>query len=306
MAAAQVFEIFPCSFIYTGPTTLNLAQMNSFRCESGGQFSRVRVGGSVYTLANLLNQARPRATFQTADLATYFGAVSVTAGLKITSTATFRLGEREDCGIFMTSTEHVTVTATKGILWPLSLSAEQDSQNGAVLQSAFMPLYDGTNDPWVVTDAVDFSGAPAAAFGSQFFLGPVYHNSSELAGVTRVSIDFGIDVRGITQTPGPYARAAAIYDVNPMLRFTTKKVDLAAAVDMFARAVTSSFAIYLQKGAASSDRVAAATTSHCKISCTAGTIETEDVDGSAGDDAVVNILVRPTSALAISVASAIP
>jgi hypothetical protein len=217
-----------------------------------------------------------------------------------------RLWEREEVGIFMTGTENLTITCTGGILLPVSLTAERDSVDGANLQAIFHPKYDGTNLPFVVTDAVDFTTAPAAAYTSQFYLGPVYHNAAEILGVLSATVEFGITVVGAPLTPGPYDKSLCIVDIEPMLKFTTHKCDAGAALNMFSRALTASVAFYFQKGAANSDRVAAVTTAHCKISCTAGDIVTEEIGGDAGQDALVQFTVHPTSDLAVSVASAIP
>jgi hypothetical protein len=52
-------------------------------------------------------------------------------------------------------------------------------------------LYDGTNLPIVHNTSVDLSGAPAPAFVSEFFMGPVYVNGSELEMILSHQVQFG-------------------------------------------------------------------------------------------------------------------
>jgi len=306
MAGAGRFEIAPFTIVHGSAQSLHLQQLQNCRVVAGSQMTRVRPGGTVRQLAMLLARANPEVNFATRDLTTFFGAVSPTVGLPATGNTTIRLMEREEGGAFVTSADNLTLTATGGLLIPMSLAAERDSTDGAVLQAKFIPKYDGTNLPLAVADSVDFSAAPVAAFTSQFYLGPVYHNSAEILGVVSSSVEFGITVAAVPHSPGPYNKSVCVVDIAPRLVFSVTKVDAVAAVNMFSRALTSSVALYYQKGTASTDRVAAGTTSHCKVSCTAGAIETQEMGGEAGQDALLQITVHPTSDLAVSVASAIP
>ena len=98
----------------------------------------------------------------------------------------------------------------------------------------------------------------------------------------------------------------AFTDRNPVISVDFQKLNVAAAMNMFNSAVSSSFAIYLRRGVASGDRVTDATATNTKISCTAGSITWQELGGEAGGEATVRMNVKPTSALTISVVSAIP
>lgn len=306
MAGAGRFEVAPLTMIHGSAQNLHLQQLQNCRVVAGSQMTRVRPGGTVRQLAMLLARANPVVNFATRDLTTFFGAVSPTVGLAATGNTTIRLMEREEGGAFVTSADNVTLTATGGLMIPVSISAERDSTDGAVLQAQFIPKYDGTNLPLVIADSVDFSAAPAAAFTSQFYLGPVYHNAAEIVGVVSSSVEFGITVSAVPHNPGPYNKSLCVVDIAPRLVFAVTKCDAVAAVNMFSRALTSSVALYYQKGTASTDRVAVGTSAHCKVSCTAGAIETQEIGGEAGQDALLQVTVHPTSDLSISVASTIP
>lgn len=305
MASAQRFGIFPCSFVHAGGT-LNLTQMDSFDCQTGVQKAEIIPGGAVDRAHIGIASAQPKATFSTRDLATLFTDVSISAGLALTGTATFRLQEREDGSTFGTGTTHETFVGQTGFLYPTQIQASQDGADGASATCEVVPLWDGSNAPWIHNTSVDFGAVSAPAFVSRFFLGPVYHNSGQLAGVKSVTVNTGINYDAQRFDGEPYARRGAIVARQPTITFTLAKVDAVQALNMFGAPVSSSFAVYFQKGVASGTRVAAATAQHCKISCTAGDITQDNVSVSGTDDGMVNVTVMPTGTLAVSVASAIP
>ena len=305
MASAERFGVYPASFVHAGGT-LDLTQMESFRVTPQASKAEIIPAGSVDRAAVVTANSDARAQFGTKDLNTYFGTVSATAGLVLTGNATFRLQEREEAAAFLTGATHGTVVATGGWIIPESLSASIEDNDGAVLRSIFQAFWDGTNAPFVFNDAVNFAAAPTPAFNSLFFLGPVYHNSVEISGITNVSVNFGIQFNAAPKSPGPHKETGAIMRRTPEITFTTAKTDEGAGLDMFHRAVNTSFAVYFWKGANNSDRVAKATAEHCKISFTAGDIETTEVGGDGTEDAMLQTTVRPTGTIAVSVASAIP
>jgi hypothetical protein len=306
MASAERFGLFPCSLVHAGGT-LNIAQIQDFQQSVNATKDRFYAPGSVDPKAHILANADPQITFGTQDLATYFAAVSPTVGLALSGAGTFRLQERSDLsGVFESGTTHETFTVTGGIVIPARLTASQDDQTGAAIQSTLFPLYNGSTNPIVHNTSVDFAAAPTPAFTSEFFMGPVYHNSSEIRGITQVSVDFGITFAPRRVSGQVFATKGAITRRSPVFTFTTLKSDVDAALDLFNRAITSSFAIYLWKGADAGSRVAVGSSVHCKISCTAGVFTSDSVQVSNLDDATTNITVMPTGTIAVSVASTIP
>lgn len=307
MASAQRFVLFPCSVVHGAAQTLNFAQIQDFAVNPGGTIDEFYAPGSIDRKANILANATPQITFGTQDLATYFGAVSPIVGLALTGAGTFRLQERSNLdGVFETGSTHETFTVTGGIIVPTRLTASQDDQTGAVLQSMLHVLYDGTNVPVIHNTGVDFTAAPAPAFTSEFFLGPVYHNSVEIPGITQVSVDFGIQFVARRTSGQVWATLGAITRRQPTFTFTTLKADVTSAINIFNRALSGTLAIYLWKGADAGSRVAVATAQHCKISAATGQWNDESIQVTGHDDATVNIIVRPTGTIATAVNSAIP
>ncbi len=221
----------------------------------------------------------------------------------VTGDAIFRELERAEADIWTGG--GMTYTAGGGgFVYPNSLSASVGEADGAALSCTFLPWWDALTLPIVAAYAASMASAPAAAFGSQYFLGPVYHNGAEIRGVQQSTIDFGLSVSGAPLTPGPYDRSSAITDRNPTFTFQTSKSN--AHTSMFGSAVNTIFSFYFQKGTANSDRVPFATAEHIKLSCSAGFIDVTEAGGSAGADATLNVSVSPVGPIAISTASAIP
>ena len=306
MPSAERFEVYPASFSYAGPTTTNLTQMQSFRVNPGVSKSVVVPAGQVDPSAHIVSRAKPRVNFATRDLATLFGFVSPSVGL-CTTQATFRLREREECATFSTGATHGTVTAAgTGFIMPDSIAADLESDDGAVCNCQFIPFWDGSTDPLVFNDGVDFAAAPSPAFVSQFFLGAVFHNSVEITGLTSVNLNFGITFVTTPKKAGAYDETGAISRREPILTFTTRKTDAWGGVNLFGSAVTSSVVLYLQKGVNNGTRVARATTQHVSLTMTAGDFEVTELGGDGGQDALLQVTCRPQSTIAVSVAAAIP
>lgn len=305
MASAERFSLFPCAFVHAGGT-LNLTQMDGFDVKGNSRKNAIIPGGAVDRAHIGIASAAPSATFNTRDLTTLFTDVSGSAGLAISGAATFRLQERSNSSTFETGATHETFTAASGFLYPTSISASQDGEDGASCSCEFVPHWDGSTNPFVHNTGVNFDAVNAPAFVSRFFLGPVYSNTTQIAGVVSINVDFGITYDARPFNGAPYASLGAIIKREPTLSITVAKIDTLSALTMFGNAVDTSFSIYLQKGVASGTRVAGATSTHCKISCTAGDMTNDSVSVTGNDDGTATLTVMPTTVVAVSVASAIP
>lgn len=312
MAVAQRYEIAPCSFDPTvaAGSDFDFAQLTGWRLNANTRKHRIRVGGNVTTLGNLVVGANPTVNLRTADLTTVLANVPLNTGVCIENGSTLRLMQHEDCDAWATGTSHLTVTSTHGMLFVESIDVDDSGDEPAQANVTHIGLSDPATDgalPYTVTDSVDFAAAPAAAFTSAYFLGGVYHNSTEIPGVVSVNINTGLQVSTKPVRPGPFPTLAYISDFNPEVSIRLEKVnEIAGFTSLFGHAVNTEFAIYLQKAVLSDDRVAKATAQHIKISFTAGTIDVADIGGDAASDADVNMMIKPVGAFTINTASAIP
>jgi len=306
--AADRFSGYTASFVHAGGT-LDLPQMGSYAVQSNRNITRVSSSGAVDPLAHILASASQMAQIGTQDLAAAFGVISPTAGLACSGASTFRYQKRANAGVFSGSTTNCTLVAQLGFLCPESLSASGDSP--AELSLKFYPFYDGTNLPFVTANSVDLSGVTAPAYGSVFYLGPLYLGSTQLEGVTSTRLDFGINFSQIPIDGLVYPKEGMIISRNPSLSVTLLKTStLHANITNFFSAVVDSDDIkaYFTKGVhgTAAARVAAATTSHCKVTVGTGQMGPDDISVSGESDATITYRINVTSTIALSVASAIP
>lgn len=307
MASGERFSLFPASFVHAGGT-LNLPQMEGFDARPNSTIKRVYAAGAVDPKAHLLAIADPSIPFRTRDLTTLFTTVSPLTGLTGTGAgATFRLQERDDGqSIFLGGATHETFTVAKSFLTIDSISAAQDDREGAVVECTCHALYDGTNLPIVHNTAVDFTTAPAPAFTSEFFMGPVYHNAVQIPGILRHSVEFATTFTPFRTDGNVFPAKGVIVRRSPMFKITLQKMDEVAAISKFIRALAGTFAVYFWKAVDNGVRVAVGTGQHLKVSGAAGAWHDESLTATENEDGTVTLNVMPTGSLSYSIVSAIP
>tara|TARA_Y100001963_G_scaffold99697_1_gene137242 strand:+ start:15953 stop:16813 length:861 start_codon:yes stop_codon:yes gene_type:complete len=286
---------------------LTLDQVDGVDPSTNATEAEIIPGGAVDRAHVGIGSASPTVGLRTRDLVTFFGTVSATAGLAVAGASTFYFQRRDDGGTFKTGSSNHSYTSTNGFLRPTTITASQDDTDGAMLQSEFTPLWDGTTtEPLVHNASVDIDSEATPAFNSRFFLGPVYHNAAQLDGITSITVDYGINYVAEAFNGDAYAKTGAIVTRQPVFTFVTKDWAVGAALDMFGRTVTSSLAIYLQKGLAGGTREPAASTVHCKIGCTAGYWRLDEASVQGTEDGQQTFSVRPTGTITTVTNSAIP
>lgn len=304
MASSKRFSIYTASFVHAGGT-LDIKQIESMAIDTNTTKAEVTPGGLVDRAAVLISSAAPTARIGTRDLAGVLADVSISAGLAMTNTSTLRMQERSDGGTFETGATHDTFTATGGFMYVDTITASQDDSQGAMANLIFVPLWDGTNDPFVHNTTVNFSGVTAPAFNSQFFLGPVQHNSTDIDGIINVTINAGITYEAKSFNGDAYARLGSIVLRQPTMTFTTAKADAVAALVMFGRAINTSLVCYFRKGVDSGTRVADATNTHVSVTATSGDWADDNVSVTGNDDGTVDVTVRPKGTISLSTSATI-
>ncbi|MDQ3288916.1 MAG: hypothetical protein M3Q42_11800 [Pseudomonadota bacterium] len=305
--SADRFSLFPCSFVHAGGT-LDLLQMQGFAANPQAQVSRRYVGGAVDPKAHLLASGKPQVSFGTRDLATLLGTVNPLLGLaSAAGGSTFRLQERDEGqGVFLTTATHETLSLAKSHLLVNSLSARQDDAEGAIAQCVAHALYDGTNEPILHATGADFSLLTPPAFTSEFFMGPVYHNGVQVAGVTEHSVEFGTQFMPFATDGDIWPRKGYVARRAPVIKFSTLKVGQVAALSKSLRALSGTLAIYFWKAVDNAARVAVGSSLHVKVSCATGAWRDDAITVSENDDGTVAIEVLPKGSLTISAVSTIP
>lgn len=296
--------IFPASF-----DSLDVAQIGSASIQNGNSKSMVTPGGALDTAAVIQAFADPRCALDTQNLGV-LSTVSPTVGLAVSTAFAFRYQKRVDGGTFATSTAHTKVGGTKGFLYPSRLRVKQDDPEGAQLELAFVPLYDGTNAVLVPANSQNFdSGVPVPAFTAIFYQGPFYLAGSQIDGVTGFEVDFGIEYRPVRNDGDVYARSGFIVRRRPQIQVTLNNVAYLATRGFFGSAYTSAgVALYYWKGVHGGDRVAAATGQHVKISSVTGEMSADDLSVRDNGDGTHTYTINPSGAtptLALSTSATI-
>ena len=299
------YSNYPCSFVGAGPTTLNLTQFDECALEPGSSIDEIMLPGSLTRAANMVASAAPKARIRLPDLATFFGTVSPTVGFKCTSGATFRFQQRADGGTFTGGSSNLTVTSALGHLYPDTLSAAQGQP--ASLEAIYCALWDGSTNPLVPNATQSFSGAPTPAFGSKFWLGPVYINGVLIEGLTKSSVNFGVGFETIPTDGDPFPRKGLIRVQKPSITLSFRRADVAPGTisSLFGAAAAGTVAVYFYRGLNNSTRDFGQST-HCKVSMATGFLRPDDLGAAGEEDGTFNVTFLPTAALAISVASAVP
>jgi hypothetical protein len=303
--AANRYSSFPASFGYGSDSTLALTQLGGYHVDSGARLHEIVPSGAIDRGAVVLSSAESRCRITTEDLAAVFAVVSPTVGLACTGGATFRYQKRADSGVFAGGSTNLKALSTLGFLYPESLSASLDSP--AQLELAYCPLFDGSNEPLALTDSISLSGAPAPAYNSVFYLGPLYLDSAQIEGLTQVRLNFGIDFRTFKGDGLVHPAQGAIYGRKPTLSLTLTKADMVPAqlASLYNNAAAT-LAQYFAAGTPGGSRIAAATGSHCKASIATGAWQGRGLSVSGESDTEITIETQVTGTIGLSVASTIP
>ncbi len=294
---------FPASFNAGG---LVLSQHQSAAHAAGAALEDIVPCGSIDRMAVIMSAGSPSCRLTTHDANTVLGTVSPTVGYNCTGASTFRYRRRDPGGVFATGNVDVVATANLGFLCADAIGARQDGL--ALMQLNFWPLYDGTNEPVVLTNSNAASGATAAAFNSVYFFGPVYLGSTQLAGCIGSQVSFGKTFQPWRFDGQIFPTTGSIVARRPMFSLTFAKLDHIASTlaSLYQAALGSTLKVYYWKGSAGGTRVAAATGAHLQISAAAGAWGGDNIDYQENADGTVTINVRPTGTISISTTSTIP
>lgn len=311
MTAAERFVGYPFSMVHGSAQTLDLQQLHSVDLDPQAKIHRVFSSGSVDPQANILHAADPILTLGTYDLATLFGVLTPTTCLEATGNITARYQQRDSGGgIFTTGGTHVTEVLSGGYLCCTGLSVSQDSEDGMEAQLTLYGISsDGQTSPITTTTNANFSSAPAVAFGSKFYLGPVYHNNAAIPGITQWSVDFGVRMTLSKTSGATFPTIGYIMKREPVFTFSSLKLTADAAANKFIRSQSGAFAFYALKGSDGGARVSLASNVHLKISVssTNGVWNLQKMSAKNTDDGTVTFQAMPKGAsVSVSVVSPVP
>jgi hypothetical protein len=193
-------------------------------------------------------------------------------------------------GTRTTGANHRKYAMAAGILYPTQLTAEH--RGDAELSYAAVITSNGVNDPLIITDGVSLPTISADA--ARYTLGPITVGGIALSQKMRLSINFGIGVRGEASDSEIHDTLASIATITPVISITGSDIEWlksSGGVPIAGLAGThANTTIFLRKRAAGGTFVGDNTAEHLKMTA-AGTIHvTEPMGGGmAGAETTVSI-----------------
>jgi hypothetical protein len=225
-------------------------------------------------------------TIQTALVEDYLDEIGV-GGLCIkTATnpgAKIFLSKRDECAGQVAGSVNRSLLVSSGFIFPQTLTCEHGGN--AEITFGIALLYDGSNDPIVISDVV---ALPTITLASRrWTLGKTDIAGVSLADYTRLSIDFGFQVEAKSRQSDVYDTILEVKQSNPTVEitgelptwFTTANIPLAGKACTHANSI-----FYLRKRAVDGTAafVADATAEHLKFT-TDGVVYPINPSNSDGD-----------------------
>lgn len=241
-----------------------------------------RGSGNVAPDDHFVNGSNPAATFTSMDVATILAANTANfanAGLQVSSgSLVFPLRIRSAGSTYAGSGAHTTISSANGLIIPRSLSVPGKGAASIDLECLFEST-DGRTIPLTTTTNASLSNG---SFNAMYRLYPCSVNGSAVAGVSNVTVNFGITVENNGDLDGfIYPTEHYITQTDPTIDITFKDE---AAFETYGPLFTAQTAavINLQKMAAGSTVVDVATEEHITLTFADG-IVTVDQIGNSGN-----------------------
>lgn len=265
-------------------TPVTLAAVVSLSPSLEAEVKAERTTGEQYARHIAVNGIKPRAGIETYALQDWLDEIGLT-GKAIASDSQDGLElylQKFDAESGPASSGHRSLTVKQGLIVPTRLTCRHGED--ARLQYQIFIVYDGTNDPFVISDSASL---PSVTDNERFTLGAVSLGGNDIAQITELEIDFGIDARTLGTDSDIYDTRAEIRAIEPKISlkttevsaFGSSKVPLAGLVCTHANSE-----IYLRKRAQTASHfVADGTAEHVKITFD-GIATINDAGSQSGDD----------------------
>lgn len=300
MASGERFSGYPAKFGYATGQVMNLTHLESESIQANNTITPMRPPGMIDPDTHVLPRAKPMINMRTPDLLTILSNLSFTKGKCFDEVSQWYAQERDDCGEFLAANvaTHSMVQSDKGFMFIDTITAEQESDQPAMVALIFVPLVPTSSSaaPLLKFGARAIAAA-SPAFVSAYFLGPVYKDGTEIPGVTRVSLTPRINFQGAPHSPGAFDNLGSIITREAEFTFSAAKTDEFDATQITGDPVGSTYKFYLQRADPTNNlgdgRIAKANNSHIMIGCSAGYVEERTRNHEGPGDKTSEIVVRP-------------
>jgi len=323
-----LYSVYPATFSDSTVTDVTLKQLREVSPNFNPNVVKKKVVGSVDSIATTLMMADPRFRMVTGDIFTCLSDFGLN-GQCWDAGVTLPLIERSACGTFRTGPIESWFISDQGYVYIDSISADQNSDLGAVANLEYVPFWDGTNDIVRMTLDNNTAAGTPSSFVSWYWPGPVrWNDNHRLDGV--ISWELLSNTQYVTKREGgePFPRRGALRQRDFVCRIRTNKIDAHARSLIDATAdwgiattdpkmsnlflssltpgATAALDLYLQRSVDGGIRVADAIATHARIRCATAHASMSEWSVVAEDDATATYEIHIIGTPAISTSVAIP
>jgi len=253
--------------------------------EIAPEINSEEVAGSPYALNTTLKAIKPKMTFSTRDVAKAISTCGL-IGLGIagsTNPGVEMFSAQMLNGVLRSGSVHRKIRMASGRLMIRKLSCSHQEDAQADLEA--MAIWDGTNLPFIPTDAVALPGTPADP--ARYTLASLNFGGVDIPCLQQLDIDFGLTLESFGCDSDIYDTHLLLSKIQPLITFTTLQTDqflASGGVPLQGLAGThANTIIKLRKRATGATPfVADATAEHISIT-TAGLLTLEKAFGATGN-----------------------
>jgi len=279
-----------------GGKDFEIDQIESFACDPAIALMVPPLAGGLVDQQFLAVQgAGPRMSFSSSAIAVCLTNLSIggmavaTGGDNPGLDAYFKLYSNK--GTVSAGSDHLRLRMASGLVLPRTLNIP--ASGPAMLTAEIIPISaDGTTAP-IVASASSLVGTPTQSL--YHGLGPVKLNGTALAGISGVTIDFGITEQVLTPDGLLFPTHVHLISRRPSIRIDFS--DVTALLDYgfsgTAQSATNSV-IYLRKFAEGGSRVADGTAEHISFTINDGIILPTAASAGVGGPATAGLTVNPS------------
>ena len=310
--SGERFGGYPAEFGYaTGETTLsmNLKHLEAWELTPNNMVGVQHPPGSIDPAAFLMSRTKPSYRMRSPDLATIFGTVGFMSGKCFDRDSNFYLQERADCGTFLTGATHIGRRVHKGFMYLDSISAELESQDGAMANMIFHPLW---NEVDACVQHISATALPITTpgFVSSYFLGPIFKSGVQIPGVMSQTWTPQIRFQSTPHSPHHADTHGSIIQRDATFTVRCLKLDEFDSYAETGTNISDVWDFYLQQADATNanadGRIAAANAVHAKVSFQSGRMEIRNTSYDGVEDAGMEIVFTPSGAVTFSLTGVIP
>jgi hypothetical protein len=191
----------------------------------------------------------------------------------------YRKGASLGARVAAASSAHIRLRmASNGLLAWQSIQCDQDRT--AEIRARILPVWDGTNNPLVITGSTALAGA--SAVNSIYTLGPIKINGSFVGGLTTLSWENNLEYEEVGSDGEEFISYGGIRSVRPVITFRTKNAEVLSTFGAKGTAVTA-LSCFFRKRQSAGINVADNTAEHISLTHTAGVVKAQRISNAEAE-----------------------